>query len=143
MDHYDPIILSSQEKSGFKLLRDIITSSGCLDVLAGTHQATGDLKRYPSWITDWNASPQAHESDRLSRLTLYDASGRSPGLVRLHSRSMLEVHGVNIDRIEWHDENPLEGPISRMRVTTSNWRRKVGMHTTGDYISGGSRLDAF
>jgi hypothetical protein len=127
----------------FRVTKDIITSSGCLDVLAGTHQATEDVKRYPSWITDWNASPQHHESERLSRLTLYDASGRSRGPVRLHSKSILEVQGFCIDQIKWHDENPLEGPISRMRATTSNWRRQVGVHTTGDYISGGSRLGAF
>jgi hypothetical protein len=127
----------------FQATKDIITSSGCLDILAGTLQATEDFKRYPSWITGWNASPQPHESERLSRLPLYAASGCLRGLVRLHSRSILEVQGFCIDRIEWHDGNPLEGPISRMCVTTSNWRRQVGVHTTGDYISGGSRLDAF
>jgi hypothetical protein len=127
----------------FQVTKNIIKSSGCLDVLAGTHQATGDLKRYPSWITDWNTSPQPHESERLSRLTLYDASGRSRGLVRLYTRSILAVEGFCIDQIKWHDENPLEGPIDRMRDTTFNWRRQVGVHTTGDYISGGSRLGAF
>ena len=127
----------------FRVTKDVITTSGCLDVLAGTHRATGDLKRYPSWITDWNASPHPHESERLSRLTLYDASGRSRGLVRLHCKSILEVQGFCIDQIKWHDENPLKGSIGRVRATTSNWRRQVVVHATGDYISGGSRLDAF
>jgi hypothetical protein len=31
----------------FRVTKDIIISSGCLDVLAGTHQATKDVKRYP------------------------------------------------------------------------------------------------
>ena len=127
----------------FKVTRDIITSSGCLDVLAGTLQATGDSKKYPSWITDWNVSPQLYESERLSRFTLYDASGCSRGLVRLHSRSILEVQGLCVDRIKWHDERPLQGPISRMRVTTSRWRTNVRKYITGDYISGGTPLDAF
>jgi hypothetical protein len=109
----------------FKVTQNIIKSSGSLDVLAGTHQATGDLKRYASWITDWNASPQPHEPERLSRLTLYDASGRSRDLVRLQNRSLLEVQRFCIDQIQWHDENPLEGQINHMRLTTSKWRRQV------------------
>jgi hypothetical protein len=84
----------------FEVIKNMIASSGCLDVLAGTLRATGDSKRYPSWITDWSSSPQPHESERLSRLKFYDASGGSRGLVRLHGRSILEVQGFCIDQIK-------------------------------------------
>jgi hypothetical protein len=127
----------------FKVTKDIITSSGCLDVLAGTLQGAGHSKICPSWITDWSASPQPHEFERVSRFTFYNASGHSRGLVQLHGRSTLEVQGSCVDQIKWHDERPLEGQVSRMRVITSSWRQRIEEHTTGDYIAGGSQLDAF
>ncbi|KAK4673982.1 hypothetical protein QC763_116550 [Podospora pseudopauciseta] len=137
----------------------VIKNMQSLEVLCGTPNATSDgdprltHPGHPSWVIDWSYRPSATENIRLETQGFYDASSRlPPGQVRLHGRLLLEVEGVELDRIHWvcdevvNSHHGRDGGARRWREVVKSWEELVA-EVLGDdnrpYAGGGTVGNAF
>ncbi|KAI8185176.1 hypothetical protein K4K51_011964 [Colletotrichum sp. SAR 10_75] len=80
---------------------------------------------------DWSSEPDLYETVRLANAHHYDAaSGRSLGDVRLHLGKILEIQGLEVDKIAFVAEESLpldvEGLGQRWRFVIDDWERLAG-----------------
>ncbi|KAK0671430.1 heterokaryon incompatibility protein-domain-containing protein [Cercophora samala] len=137
----------------------IIKNTQSLEVLCGTPNATSDGEEqftdhgHPSWVIDWSYKPSATENIRLETQGFYDASSYlPPGQVRLHGPLLLEVEGVELDRIHWvsdkvvYSHHGRDGGAKRWREVVNKWAELV-TEVLGDdnqpYAGGGTVGSAF
>ncbi|KAK2024729.1 hypothetical protein LX32DRAFT_625737 [Colletotrichum zoysiae] len=101
-----------------------------LSVLGGTI-CRQPFPHMPSWTLDWSSKPDLYETVRLANMRHYDAtSGRSAGDVRLHLGKMLEIPGVEVDKVASVARESLhldvEGLGQRWRYVIDDWERLAG-----------------
>ncbi|KAK2774928.1 heterokaryon incompatibility protein [Colletotrichum kahawae] len=101
-----------------------------LSVLSGT-LCREPSSHMPSWTVDWSSKPDLYETVRLTNAHHYNAaSGRSRGDIRLHLGRILEIKGLEVDKVAFvaGESLPLdvEGLGQQWRFVIDDWERLAG-----------------